>query len=131
MAHFAEINEENIVLQVIVVDNKELMNPVTGKEEESRGSAFCENLLGGRWIQTSYNNKIRKRYAGVGYTYNEDLDIFLPPKPYNSWILNPEIGDWESPLGPEPYLSDERVEMGDRYIWNEDSLQWELVNILN
>jgi hypothetical protein len=131
MAHFAELNEENIVTRVIVIDNKELMNPVTGKEEELRGIFFCENLLGGRWIQTSYNNKFRNCYAGVGFTYNEELDIFIPPKPFNSWIFNTETKMWESPFGPEPELSDERMEMGDRYIWNEDSIQWELVNILN
>jgi hypothetical protein len=71
MAHFAKIDENNVVTQVIVVDNKDITDPFTGQEDEILGIAFCKKLLGGNWVQTSYNStNTRKRYAGVGYTYN-------------------------------------------------------------
>ena len=109
MAHFAEIDDNNVVLRVLVVPD----------EEEHRGQEFlAEDLkLGGRWIQTSYNGNIRKMYAGVGYIYNEELDIFLPPKPYPSWVLNEEYGEWESPV-PRPIMPN-KIQ-----IWNEDTLSW-------
>jgi hypothetical protein len=109
MAHFAEIDDNNVVLRVLVVPN----------EEEHRGEEFLSQdlKLGGRWIQTSYNGNIRKMYAGVGYIYNEELDIFLPPKPYPSWVLNTEYGEWESPT-PRP-VTRNKVQ-----IWNEDTLSW-------
>ena len=106
MAHFAELDENNIVLRVIVVSD----------EHEADGANWCNNLLGGRWIQTSYNNRIRKRYAGIEYSYNEDLDAFIPPKPYSSWVLNTETADWEAPI---PYPTD-----GNDYIWDEENLEW-------
>jgi hypothetical protein len=109
MAHFAEIDENNVVLRVLVVPN----------EEEHRGEEFLSQdlKLGGRWIQTSYNGNIRKMYAGVGFIYNEELDIFLPPKPYPSWVLNTEYGEWESPT-PRP-VTPNKVQL-----WNEDTLSW-------
>jgi len=78
MAHFAELDESNVVLRVIVVHNNELLD-ADGVEQETLGQAFCTNLLGGNWKQTSYNGKIRKNYAGAGYTYNPVLDEFNPP----------------------------------------------------
>ena len=127
MAHFARLDENNIVTQVIVVDNKDVTDPFTGQEDEILGIAFCKKLLGGNWVQTSYNNTIRKRYAGVGYSYNRALDVFVAPKPFESWVLNTETADWESPLGPAPELTEAEVEAGSRYEWNEENGAWNLV----
>lgn len=77
MAHFAELDENNIVQRVIVVGN-DVLKDATGQENEALGKAFCHNLLGGNWVQTSYNNKFRKMYAGIGYRYVPDEDVFLP-----------------------------------------------------
>jgi hypothetical protein len=87
MAHFCQLDENNVVTQVIVVDNKDTAD-ASGVEKEHIGAAFCEKLLGGTWKQTSYNGSIRKNYAGLGYTYNTDIDAFVPPKPFASWLLN-------------------------------------------
>ena len=127
MAHFARLDENNIVTQVIVVDNKDITDPFTGQEDEILGIAFCKKLLGGNWVQTSYNSTIRKRYAGVGYSYNRALDAFVAPKPYESWVLNTETIDWESPVGPAPELTEAEVESGSRYEWDEENGVWNLV----
>lgn len=82
MAHFAKIDENNVVTQVIVVDNKDITDPHTGQEDEILGIAFCKKLLGGNWVQTSYNGNLRVCYAGVGYTYNRALDAFVAPKSF-------------------------------------------------
>jgi hypothetical protein len=94
MAHFAQLDENNIVTQVIVVADNNCLDS-EGKESEEIGIAFCNNLLGGRWVQTSYNNSIRKRYAGLGFTYNEELDIFIAPQPNSDYVLNANY-DWVS-----------------------------------
>jgi hypothetical protein len=127
MGHFAKLDENNIVTQVIVVDNKDITDPFTGQEDEILGIAFCKKLLGGNWVQTSYNGNIRKRYAGVNYSYNKELDAFVPPSPFPSYVLNPETADWESPVGPAPELTEEEIEAGSRYQWDEENTQWELV----
>ena len=92
MAHFAEINNENIVQRVVVVDNSILLDE-SGKEVEQKGIDFCKSLLGGNWLQTSYNGKIRKMYAGVGFRYVPTDDVFLPPdfhslKEYEDFVLS-------------------------------------------
>jgi hypothetical protein len=112
MAHFAEINSDNIVVRVLVVPD----------EEEQRGDEFLsiDLGLGGTWVQTSYNGNIRKMFAGIGYTYNQELDIFLPPKPYNSWVLNETKGEWESPI-ERPEVTEGMVS-----IWNEENQQWDV-----
>ena len=115
MAHFAELDETNIVKQVIVVHNNELLDE-NGNESEQKGIDFCVNLLGGTWVQTSYNGSIRKRYAGVGYLYDPILDVFIKPNPYPSWTLNADTCDWEAPT---PYPTD-----GKEYYWDEPSLSW-------
>lgn len=115
MAHFAELDQNNIVLRVIVVADKDTSDN-NGVEKEYIGKAFCEKLFGGNWIQTSYNNNFRKRYAGIGYTYNQSLDAFIPPKPYPSWILNNITAEWVAPL-PMP-------EDGQKYMWNEETQSW-------
>lgn len=115
MAHFAQLNEENIVTQVIVVANEDTMD-AEGNEVEAIGIDFCTNLLGGKWVQTSYNANIRKNYAGIGFKYDADLDSFIPPQPYPSWVLNEETAQWQAPV---PYPDDSKP-----YIWDEDSGAW-------
>jgi len=122
MAHFAKLDENNVVTQVIVVNNKEVMDPHTGREDEILGIAFCKKLLGGNWKQTSYNGNMRTRYAGVGYTYDASLDAFIPPKPYPSWTLDSSIKNWVAPL-TQPTLTDEQTEARSYYDWDEDAYQ--------
>ena len=82
MAHFAQLDDQNVVLQVIVVNNAELIDPATNLESEAAGIAFCHSLFGSdtRWLQTSYNANIRQNYAGTGFTYDSELDAFIPPE---------------------------------------------------
>lgn len=115
MAHFAELDDNNVVLRVIVVGNNDCLDE-NGNESEAVGIAFCYNLLGGKWKQTSYNGNLRKNYAGIGYTYNEELDAFIPPKPYPSWILNESTAQWNAPI---PFPDDNKI-----YIWDEESQSW-------
>ena len=115
MAHFAQLNDENLVTQVIVVANEDTADQ-DGVENEAIGIAFCTNLLGGRWVQTSYNANIRKNYAGIGYKYDATLDAFIPPQPFESWTLNEETAQWEAPT---PYPDD-----GKRYSWDEATTSW-------
>jgi len=126
MAHFAQINENNIVVQVIVVDTKDT-STADGVEKESIGEAFCERLLGGTWKKTSYNtlaNKhtgggtpLRGNYAGIGYTYDPTNDVFYPPQPFPSWSISAATNwVWEAPVAMP---SD-----GKSYFWNEDSKTW-------
>jgi len=123
MAHFAKLDENNVVTQVIVVDNKDITDPHTGQEDEILGIAFCKKLLGGNWKQTSYNNSMRVRYAGIGYSYNAALDAFVPPQPHDSWTLDNETADWISPLGAAPSLTDEETEARSFYRWDEEAYQ--------
>lgn len=112
MAHFAKILAGNIVEYVIVVDNSVIT--VDGVESEIEGIRFCQKLLGGNWLQTSYNGSFRKNFAGAGYTYDSARDAFIPPKPYESWVLNEDTCLWEAP-----------VEMPDEpSYWDEDNQQW-------
>jgi len=108
MAHFAEI-KNGIVQRVIVVHDN----------EEANGAEFCKNLLGGTWVQCSYNNRIRKQFPAAGYFYDEVSDVFIAPKPYPSWILNASH-DWQAPI---KYPSDDKV-----YVWDEASLNWIIQN---
>ena len=106
MAHFAEINENNIVLRVLVTNN----------DFPNEGYNWLIENLGGTWIKTSYNANIRKNFAGIGYTYDEGRDAFIPPKPYQSWLLNEDTCQWEAPTA---YPTD-----GKLYTWDEDSQEW-------
>lgn len=118
MAHFAEIDENNIVIRVLVISD----------EEENRGQEFLANDLGlgGRWIKTSYNTSgnvhqfggvpLRKNYAGIGYLYDPIRDAFIPPKPFDSWILNEDTCLWEAPV---PMPND-----GQKYYWDESIINW-------
>jgi hypothetical protein len=119
MAHFAQLNELNIVTQVIVVHNNELMHD--GVEQESKGVAFCQSLFGAQtnWKQTSYNGNMRKNYAGIGYTYDAGLDAFIPPKPYASWFLDEATCQWKAPVSMP-------ID-GGPFRWNEETISWVLV----
>jgi hypothetical protein len=116
VAHFAELDANNAVLRVIVVSNADTSDS-DGNESESIGVAFCQSLFGANniWKQTSYNGKIRKNYAGIGYTYREDIDAFVAPQPYPSWTLNADA-KWQAPV---PYPNDGKI-----YNWDEASLSW-------
>jgi hypothetical protein len=116
MAHFAELNEDNVVTQVIVVANEELL--VDGVESEAKGIEFCESLFGGRWIQTSYSASVRKNYAGIDFLYDEDKDAFIAPKTFESWVLDEDTCRWQAPVAPP--LDDKY------YTWNEQELNWVL-----
>jgi hypothetical protein len=114
VAHFAELDENNVVKRVIVVDNKDTAD-ANGNEVESIGVAFCQKLLGGNWKQTSYNGKVRKNYAGIGYTYHADIDAFVAPQPFPSWTLDANA-QWQAPV-PMP-------EDGQMYSWDEEAGNW-------
>ena len=116
MAYFAKLGTGNIVEQVIVVSNDIATT-------EQVGVDFINKLYNTRdvWKQTSYNNNFRKNYAGIGYTYDEDRDAFIPPKPFNSWILNEDTCRWEAPVA---YPQDEN-----KYTWNESTLTWDIVEV--
>jgi hypothetical protein len=121
MAHFAQLDDNNIVTQVIVVANTDTAD-ATGVEKESIGIAFCERLLGGTWKQTSYNGNMRKNYAGLGYSFDAERDAFIPPKPFNSWVLDEETCLWNAPVAMP-----EDAGTGDppiRYTWNEETTSW-------
>jgi len=118
MAHFAELDENNVVTKVIVVHNNELLDD-EGQENEAKGVEFCSTLYGHtNWVQTSYNDSVRKQFAGTGYTYDSDSDIFVAPQPYPSWSLD-DNSDWQAPT-PMP-------EDDNKYSWNEDTQSWDLV----
>lgn len=115
MAHFAELNNDNVVIRVIVVANTELLDE-NGIESEAKGAEFCSNLFGGRWVQTSYNGNMRKNYAGAGMTYDAQRDAFISICPFTSWILNEDTCKWEPPT-PMP-------DDGKMYTWDEATTSW-------
>lgn len=119
MAHFAKLDENNMVTQVVVVDNRDTAD-ASGVEREHIGAAFLERILGGTWRQTSYNGNFRKNYAGIGFQYLANIDAFVPPKPYDSWQLNNETAQWQAPV---PMPTD-----GAMYTWDEPSQSWTVVS---
>jgi len=121
MAHFAKLNEHNVVIDVNVVNNSDC-DDLPFPQSELVGVAFLTQWSGGytNWKQTSYNNNFRVRYAGIGYVYDVDLDAFIPPKPYPSWLLNTTTTEWVAPV---PYPTD-----GGMYFWNETTQSWDLMN---
>ena len=123
MAHFAQLDSNNVVTQVIVVGNDDTSDS-NGTETESIGVAFCQKLLGAdtNWKQTSYNGNMRTRYAGIGYSYNSSLDAFVPPQPYASWTLDNTSKDWVAPI-TQPTLTDEQTAAGSFYTWDETAYQ--------
>ena len=132
MAHFAQLDSNNVVTQVIVVGNDDTTD-ANGKEVESIGIAFCHKLMGSdtNWKQTSYNNTIRGNYAGIGYTYMSNVatlgvgstDIFISPQPYASWTVGVGTATWYPPANPgdAPALTDAEVAANKYYVWNESN----------
>ena len=122
MAHFAKLNEKNVVTDVLIVNNIEML-AADGSESEVMGVAFLIRWSGGysNWKQTSYNGKIRKNYAGIGFTYDAQRDAFIPPQPFLSWVLNEDTCLWDAPT---PMPTD-----GQPYQWDEPTTSWVLINV--
>lgn len=114
MSNWAELDENNVVIRVLVGDN----NDPAGDE----GYQWLLDNLGGVWVKTSYNGNIRKNFAGIGYTYDSVRDAFIPPAPFQSWVINEETCLWEAPIVMP-------VEEGKYFIWNEEILNWESHNV--
>ena len=131
MAHFAQLDSNNVVTQVIVVSNDDTSHS-NGVETESIGVAFCQKLLGAdtNWKQTSYNSNMRGNYAGIGYTYMTNVatlgvgatDVFIAQQPHASWTIDTTAAQWKAPL-TEPTLTDDQIAAGSRYTWDEDAYQ--------
>ena len=131
MAHFAQLDSNNVVTQVIVVGNDDTSDS-NGVETESIGVAFCQKLLGAdtNWKQTSYNGNMRGNYAGIGYTYMSNVatlgvgstDIFISQQPYASWTISTTEATWKAPI-TEPTLTDDQLAAGSYYTWDESAYQ--------
>lgn len=117
MAHFAQLDENNLVLQVIVVSN-DVLNNEPFPQSEDMGVAFCRSIYGQgtNWAQTSYSGSFRHNYAGIGYTFDANANAFVAESPYPSWILNTETYRWQAPIS---YPQD-----GNRYYWDEETQSW-------
>ena len=130
MAHFAKLDDKNIVTQVIVVDNDDITDN-NGNETESLGVAFCQKLFGSstNWKQTSYNNNLRGNYAGIGATYMSNVatlgvgstDIFIIQQPHPSWSIGVGTANWYAPVAGPPDLTDSERAAEKIYIWDEDA----------
>ena len=120
MANFAQLDSENMVINVLVISNNELLDE-NGIEQESKGIVFCNTLSEGTWVQTSYNSSIRKNFAGIGYSYDKSRDAFIPPKPYASWVLNEETCKYEAPI--------KKPDDNNFYVWDESSISWVLTTL--
>lgn len=155
MAHFAKIGMNGKVLQVLTLDNKDMLN-ADGIEDEAVGQQYLEthnNWAAQMWIQTSYNTRggkyynadgtegdqskaFRGNYAGIGYTWDEDNQIFWSKKPYPSWVKHIPTASWKSPIGDAPQLTDEQTSQNEAdthkwdYQWNEDNQSWDLINLM-
>jgi len=117
MAHFAQVDANYTVLEVVVIDNSSIDN-LPFPESEPIGRAYCQDLYGADtlWYQTSYSASFRVHYAGIGYIYDPVLNAFIPPKPYPSWVLNTTTCEWQAPV---PYPDD-----GKAYVWDECTQSW-------
>ena len=150
MAHFAKLGANGKVISVLTLDNKDMLN-ADGVEDEAVGQQYLElhnNWPAQMWIQTSYNtsqNKhssgddskaFRGNYAGIGYIWDEDNNIFFPPKPYPSWVKNIASAKWDSPIGDVPELTEEQEAQNEanthrwEYVWNESGQSWDLTDRL-
>ena len=148
MAHFAKLGANGKVIQVLTLDNKDMLN-ADNVEDESVGQQYLEthnNWPAQMWIQTSYNTSggqhknggtpFRGNYAGIGYTWDEDDQIFWPKKPYASWVKHIATASWKSPLGDAPALTQEQEDQNTAgthrwsYVWNEETTAWDLTNSL-
>jgi hypothetical protein len=123
MAYFAKLGTGNIVEQVISINNS-VITDANGVEQEQLGNDFINKLYNTRdvWKQTSFNNNIRKNYAGIGFQYDQTRDAFIAPKPFNSWILNEDTCRWESPVS----MPTAELEENQYYSWNESITNWEI-----
>jgi hypothetical protein len=134
MAHFAKLDENNIVAKVVVIGNDVPTSngPLGENDMHIDGETYCNRLFGGNWKQTSYNAKFRKKYAGIGNVYDEELDIFRGQQPYSSWTLD-STGEWQAPIAfPSIILEDTGDENYPKHIyqisWNESNQRWESTN---
>jgi hypothetical protein len=140
MAHFAKIGLNGKVIAVLTLNNSDMLN-ASGVEDESVGQQYLErhnNWTAQLWIQTSYNTRggkhikggtpFRGNYAGIGYTWDEDNNIFLPKKPYASWVKDVATASWKSPIGDAPALTEEQKTAMSYYQWNESGQSWDLKN---
>ena len=148
MAHFAKLGANSKVIQVLTLDNKDMLN-ADGVEDESVGQQYLEthnNWPAQMWIQTSYNTinnthnsgdnskAFRGNYAGIGYTWDEDDQIFWPKKPYASWVKDTTTASWKSPIGDAPELTEEQKSQNEAdthrwsYVWNEANTTWDLTD---
>ena len=147
MAHFAKLGLNSKIISVLTLDNKDMLN-ADGVEDETVGQQYLErhnNWPAQMWIQTSYNTRggkhydnktgqlsadqakaLRGNYAGIGYTWDEDNNLFYSKKPYASWVLNTTDAQWHSPIGDAPELTDEEKAAISHYEWNEDAQSWDL-----
>tara|TARA_R100001440_G_scaffold75625_1_gene103334 strand:- start:180 stop:542 length:363 start_codon:yes stop_codon:yes gene_type:complete len=118
MAHFAKLDNNNIVVSVLVVNNDVLLK-ADNTESELKGKKFLNNLLGqSKWVQTSYNHNFRKQFAGIGFKYDSENDVFIRPQPFNSWALDSNF-DWQPPVDyPDDYSPF-------NYVWNEENKTWD------
>ena len=131
MAHFAQLDSNNVVTNVIVISNDDITD-INGNEAESIGVAFCQKLVGSdtNWKQTSYNGKMRGNYAGIGYTYMSNVatlgvgstDVFISQQPYASWSIGVGTAQWYAPI-PEPALTDDQIASMSYYTWDESAYQ--------
>ena len=131
MAHFAQLDDKNIVTQVIVIDEDDIIDSTTGAEVEALGVAVCQRLLGAdtNWKQTSYNQNMRGNYAGIGMTFMSNVatlgvastDIFIENQPYPSWSVGVGTAKWFAPVVGPPTLTDSEIAAEKRYIWDEDA----------
>ena len=147
MAHFAKLGSNSKVIQVLTLNNGDMLN-ADGVEDESVGQAYLKkhsNWPAQMWIQTSYNTSrgthnlggtpLRGNYAGIGYIWDEDNNIFYPKKPYPSWVLNTTTATWHSPIGDAPALTAEQQAQNAadthrwQYHWNEANQSWDLTDI--
>jgi len=148
MAHFAKLGANGKVIQVLTLNNSDMQN-ADGNEDESVGQQYLEqhnNWPAQMWIQTSYNTSggthrdggtsFRGNYAGIGYTWDEDNEIFWPKKPYTSWVKHIATASWKSPIGDAPALTEEQTSQNEAnthrwgYVWNEETQAWDLTNSL-
>ena len=149
MAHFAKLGANGKVIQVLTLDNKDMLN-ADGVEDEAVGQQYLElhnNWPAPMWIQTSYNTSknqhknggtpLRGNYAGIGYEWDEDNNMFFPKKPFPSWVKNITTAKWQSPIGDEPDLTEEQESQNENgthrwsYNWNETDQQWDLTDLLS
>ena len=124
MAHFAKLDENNVVTHVSVVDNWNVVDG-QGNEVEQIGINYLKQIHGENttWVQTSYNGNMRKNYAGIGYTFDSERDAFIPPKPFDSWLLDEDTCQWNAPVPlPEDSGTGDPPKL---YTWNEETLSWD------